>query len=288
MISDNKELRIAVPSKGRLKEKAVSLLEKAGIKISESGRQLFATCKETGILVIFSNTKDIPVLVAEGVVDVGITGSDCVIEKSVEVIELLKLGFGKCRLSFASHKDSDIINAPDLSGKTVGTSFPVIAGQFCKDQGISDVRFVEIGGAVEVMVLLHLVDAVFDVVETGSSLRAHDLVERATALKSEAVLIGNDSPRNSELRDRLIRRIEGVLLAGRYSMLEYNCPADRLKEATLITPGYSSPTLQKTESDDWVSVKVMVEKKKVQSVMDELEAIGCHAIMETEVIHCRL
>lgn len=288
LMMDNDELRIAVPSKGRLKEQSIDILLKAGLKFRESGRQLFARCRETGIMVIFSHAQDIPALVEAGIVDLGITGSDLVIEKNASVKEHMQLGFGKCRLSFASHVDSGCINPGDFSGKILGTKFINLAKKYFQEQGVADVKILEISGAVEVMVLLGLVDGILDVVETGSSLREHDLVERTSILEAQAVLIGTEKPRDAALRDTLLRRIEGVLLADRYSMLEYNCPADKVAAAKAITPGYSSPTIQHTDSPDWVAVKGMVEKKSVQRVIDELEAIGCHAIIETEVRHCRL
>lgn len=288
MLIDNKELRIAVPSKGRLMESALDILARAGLKFRLSGRQLFARCAETGVMVIFSNAQDIPALVAEGVVDLGITGSDLVLEKQATVEEHLRLGFGKCRLSFATHAESGVSSARELGGKILGTKFTWLAGAWFREQGVRDVHIVEINGAVEVMVLLGLVDAILDVVETGSSLAEHDLAERETILKAEAVLIGNGTPRDPALRDRIIRRIEGVLIAFRWSMLEYNCPAARLEEATRITPGFSSPTVQQTDSPDWVAVKVMVEKGAVQEVMDRLEAIGCRAVIETAITHGRL
>ena len=138
------------------------------------------------------------------------------------------------------------------------------------------------------MVPLGLVDAIVDIVETGATLREHDLRVIDTILQSEALLIGAKSPRDPILRDRLIRRIDGILTAERYSMLEYNCPADAIAKAVAITPGFSSPTVQKTDGEKWLAVKVMIEKRDVQSIMDRLEEIGCRAILETAVSNCRL
>jgi ATP phosphoribosyltransferase len=281
-------LRIAIPSKGRLKDQSVDLLKRSGLKFRISGRQLFATCRDTGILIILSNAQDIPLLVAQQVVDLGITGSDLVLEKKADVTEHHKLGFGKCRLSIAVHKDSDYNGPADLAGKIVGTKFMTLAARYFEDQGVADVKLLEIQGAVEVMELLGLVDGIVEIVETGTSLREHDLLEREEVLSAEAVLIGNKAPRNEALASRILRRVSGVLIAARHSMLEYNCPADRIDDARRITPGYSAPTIQQTGDDAWLAVKVMVERGAVHKVMDELEAIGCQAIIETELRHCRL
>ena len=281
-------LRIAVPSKGRLHEAAVGLLRSAGLYFRVSGRRLFADCSETGTRIIFSNVADIPVLVAEGVVDLGVTGSDQVAEKGVSVVTHQQLGFGRCRLVVAVHRDAPYDAPAALAGKVIGSKFVNLAEAYFVEHGVRDVHVIQIQVAVEVMVLLGMVDAIVEIVETGNSLVENDLVELDTLLEAEAVLIGNATPRDPDARDRLLRRIEGVLVASRYSLVEYNCPADRVDEATLITPGFSSPTVQELRDPRWLAVKVLVEKNQVQRVMDDLEKIGCSAILETELLHTRL
>jgi ATP phosphoribosyltransferase len=287
MIPDER-LRIAVPSKGRLRDAALATLERAGLRFRVSGRRLFSVCSDTGTRIIFTNTADIPVLVAEGVVDLGITGSDQVLEKGVEVVEHRRLGFGKCRLSVAVHKDAPYRVAQDLSGRVVGAKFVRLARDYFERAGVHDVRIIEIQGAVEVMVLLGMVDGIVEIVETGNSLVENDLVEIDQVLEAEAVLIGTSTPRDAELSEQLIRRIDGVLTAARYTVLEYNCPAANIDQAVKITPGFSSPTVAPLQDPKWMAVKVLVEKTTTQRVIDELEAIGCVAILETELRHARL
>ena len=282
------ELRIAIPSKGRLREEAIGVLQDAGLRFRVSGRRLAAACQSTGARIIFTNTADVPGLVAEGAVDLGITGSDQVDEKGVEVVEHRRLGFGRCRLSVAVHKDAPYARAEDLAGKVVGAKFVNLARRYFDEQGVADVHVLEIQGAVEVMVLLGLVDAIVEIVETGSSLVENDLVELDEVLKAEAVLIGNATPRDAAARDRLLRRVDGVLAARRYTLLEYNCPVDRLDEARAITPGFSSPTIQPLHDASWCAVKVMVERDAAQDAVDRLEAIGCVAILETGLRHARM
>ncbi len=287
MIPDE-SLRIAVPSKGRLRDAALETLERAGLRFRVSGRRLFSVCSDTGTRIIFTNTADIPVLVAEGVVDLGITGSDQVLEKRVEVIEHRRLGFGRCRLSVAVHKDAPFKTSLELAGHVVGAKFVNLARDYFERIGAKDVHVIEIQGAVEVMVLLGLVDAIVEIVETGNSLLENDLIELEEVLAAEAVLIGAASPRDPELRDQLLRRVDGVLAARKYTLLEYNCPANRIEEATAITPGFSSPTVQPLQDESWLAVKVLVEKSTTQRVIDRLEAIGCVAILETDLRHARL
>jgi len=281
-------LRIAVPSKGRLREPSLELLERAGLRFRVSGRRLFSVCSETGSRIIFTNAADIPVLVAEGVVDLGITGSDQVLEKDAQVLEHRKLGFGRCRLSVAVHKDAPYHRAADLAGRVVGAKFVRLARRYFEAQGVANVHVIEIQGAVEVMVLLGMVDAIVEIVETGNSLLENDLVELDRVLEAEAVLIGRTRPRDPSLSDQLLRRIDGVLAAARYTLIEYNCPAARIAEASRITPGFSSPTIAHLQDPDWLAVRVLVEKVETQRVIDALEAIGCVAILETELRHARL
>jgi ATP phosphoribosyltransferase len=281
-------LRIAVPSKGRLKDGALELLEGAGLRFRVAGRRLFADCTRTGIRIIFSNAADIPVLVSEGVVDLGVTGSDQVDEKGVAVEVHRRLGFGRCRLSVAVHKDAAFRQPKDLAGRVVGSKFVRLAQAWFDGHGVEDVHVLQIQGAVEVMVLLGLVDAIVEIVETGDSLVENDLVEMARILDAEAVLIGNHRPRDAEARDRLLRRIDGVLAAAHYSLIEYNCPVARIADATHIAPGFSSPTVQPLQDPAWLAVKVMVEREDVHRVVDALEAIGCVAILETALRHARL
>ena len=287
-MADGERLRIAVPSKGRLQESAIDLLRRAGLRFRVSGRRLFADCTDSGTRIIFCNTADIPVLVAEGVVDLGVTGSDQVAEKRAAVEVHRELGFGRCHLAVAVHKDAPFRRVDDLSGRVIGAKFVELAKDFFDRNDVRDVHVLELQGAVEVMVLLGLVDAIVEIVETGSSLVENDLVELDRVRDAEAVLIGNASPRDAGARDRLLRRVDGVLAAARYSLLEYNCPRERIEEATRITPGFSSPTVQPLGDPEWLSVKVMVEKDGVHAVVDALEAIGCVAILETDLLQARL
>jgi len=253
-----------------------------------SGRRLFSDCTDTGTRIIFCNVADIPGLVFQRAVDLGITGSDQVEEKGLDVLTHRKLGFGRCRLSVAVPKGREAGGPKDLAGKVVGAKFVNLARAYFEEQGIEDVRVLELHGAVEVMVHLGLVDGIVEIVETGNSLIENDLVELDRVLTAEAVLIGNGRPRDGVEVERLLRRIDGVMAALRYSLLEYNCPADRIEEAVRITPGFSSPTIQTLQDPGWLSVKVMVEKTEVHDVVDRLEEIGCVAILETELRHARL
>lgn len=279
---------IAVPSKGRLKDPAIDLLRRSGLRFRVSGRRLFSECAGSDHRLIFANTADIPLLVAEGMVDLGITGQDNVLEAGVEVTEHHTLGFGRCRMALAVHRDAEFALPAGLAGCRIGSSFRRITERFLAEQGVDNATVIPIKGAVEVTVLLGMVDAIVDIVETGNSLLENDLVEAATILHSEAVVVGSPSPSDPGQVAQMVRRIEGVLHADRYSLLEYNIRRSSIAAATEITPGFSSPTIQDMADPDWVAVKVLVPKDSVPGVMDRLDAVGASAILEIAVRNSRL
>lgn len=281
------KIKFAIPTKGRLKDPTVELLQKSGYRFRVKGRNLYATCTTAEIVFIFVRADDIPVLVDSGVADLGITGGDLVLERQADVAEILKLGYGKCRLCVAV-RDSFTENSEKyFHGKTIATSFPVMTTEFFKDRGV-DIKCVEMKGSVEIMVDLHLADAIVDIVETGDSLRDNNLKVFRDIGSYETVLIANRAVADDSRIMQIRRRIEGILVANHYSMLEYNIKSDLLKEAEKITPGFESPTVSKLDQENWLAVKVMVKKNDVVDVMDRLEALGATAIIESEIKNCRL
>jgi len=280
-------LRIGVPSKGRLSELAGDLLRQAGLSFSRQERNLFARVSEMPIEVTFLRTDDIPVLCAEGAVDMGITGSDLIGETDADVETRLALGIGKCRLALCVPEDSVYTSPSQLGGHRVATSFPRITERFFR-QHQAEVHLVPISGSVEVMIALGVADAIVDLVETGSTLAANRLRILDELGQYETVLIQNRQRRLGEVADRVVRRLEGVVIARAYSLFEYNVPVEKLAEAEQITPGFKSPTVSRLEDPSWCAVRVMVPRKNVIAVMERLEALGASAILEMPIINCRL
>jgi ATP phosphoribosyltransferase len=237
--------------------------------------------------VTFLRTDDIPVLCAEGALDLGITGSDLISESGADVATRLALGVGKCRLALCVPEDSAAESAADLNGRRVATSFPRVTGDFLGQHG-AEVHLVPLSGSVEIMISLGVADAIVDLVETGSTLAANRLRVLAEIGRYETVLIQNRERRQADLADRVVRRLEGVVIARSYSLLEYNIPRKQLAQAELITPGFNSPTVNALEDPDWCAVQVMVRKGEVIDVMEQLEALGASAILETQIANCRL
>lgn len=283
----NDNLRIGIPSKGRLSDLATELLNQAGIRFRRQSRALFARVKQFPIDIIFVRTDDIPILCQEGAIDIGITGSDLVAESGADVTTRMPLGVGQCRLSVCVPEDSDLDSPEKLIGKRIATSFPKVTAGFLAKAG-GEAHLVELSGSVEVMISLGVADAIVDLVETGSTLAANRLKVLTDIGSYETVLIQNANLRHSDVVDRVIRRLEGVVIARDYSLLEYNVPRDRLEEAENITPGYNSPTVSALENPDWCSVRTMVRSNEIIHAMERLEEIGASAILETEITNCRL
>jgi ATP phosphoribosyltransferase len=280
-------LRIGVPSKGRLSEIAAELLKDAGLSFRRTERSLFARCKEMPVDVTFLRTEDIPVLCAEGAIDMGITGSDLIAESAADVIERLDLGVGQCRLAICVPDDSPITQPSQLDSHRIATSFPHVTKTFLNSHH-ADVHLVELSGSVEVMIALGVADAIVDLVETGSTLAANRLRILEEIGSYQTVLIQNRQQRFPEMADRVVRRLEGVVIARSYSLLEYNVPRDKLPQAEKITPGFNSPTVSSLEDPGWCAVRVMVRRNEVIGIMERLEALGASAILETQITNCRL
>lgn len=280
-------LRIGLPSKGRLAEISAHLLNEAGLSFRRTDRSLFARCRDMPVEVTFLRTDDIPVLCAEGAIDLGVTGADLVAESGAGLVHRLDLGIGSCRLALCVGEDSGIGDARQLAGKRIATSFPRITRDWLAQRGV-EAHFVELSGSVEIMIQLEVADAIVDLVETGSTLAANRLRVLDEIGRYETVLVQNHRVPDAATADRIVRRLEGIVIARSYSLLEYNIPRERLAAAEKITPGFKSPTVSALEDAAWCAVRAMVRRGEAHGIMERLEAIGASAIIETEISNCRL
>ncbi|MCD0460750.1 ATP phosphoribosyltransferase [Roseiconus lacunae] len=283
----NNNLRIGIPSKGRLSELSGELLAQAGLNFRRQNRGLFAKVKGLPIDMIFLRTDDIPTLVAEGAIDMGITGSDLVEEANANVSTRMRLGVGRCRLAICIPEDSEIKSANELDGKRIATSFPSVTKAYL-GQHNALAHMVSLSGSVEVMIGLGVADAIVDLVETGSTLAANRLRVLEEIGSYETVLIQNDRCRDVEMANRVVRRLEGVVIARDFALLEYNVPLAKLADAEKITPGFNSPTIGTLEDETLRSVRVMVRRDEIIDVMEKLERLGATAIFQTTISNCRL
>lgn len=286
-LDSEQNLRIGLPSKGRLSDIAGDLLKQAGLGFRRQNRGLFARVSGLPVELIFLRTDDIPTLCAEGAIDMGITGSDLLEESGGSAEVRMRLGVGRCRLAICVPDDADLKSAADLDGKRIATSFPAITQRYlAKHQATA--HLVSLSGSVEVMIQLGVADAIVDLVETGSTLAANRLRILEEIDSYETVLIQNDRCRDAETADRVVRRLEGVVIARDYSLLEYNVPRSKLEAAEAITPGFNSPTVNTLEDPEWCSIRVMVKRGVVIDAMERLETLGASAVIETPISNCRL
>ena len=280
-------LRIAVPNKGSLSEPATTLLREAGYRTRRTGRELVLVDQPNNVELFFLRPRDIAVYVGQGTVHAGITGRDLLLDSGVEAVEHLALGFARSTFRFAAPAGTMSALA-DVAGRRIATSYDVLVRGFLADRGI-EATTVHLDGAVESSVQLGVADLIADVVETGTTLRAAGLeVFGEPILASEAVLITTGRYRDEPALATLVRRLEGVLRARSYVLIDYDVRADDLHRATAITPGIESPTVSPLQNPDWVAVRSMVPRKDVNRVMDELYEVGARAILVCELLACRL
>lgn len=280
-------LRIAVPNKGSLSDPAVSMLLEAGYRARRRGRELVIADPENDVEIFFLRPRDIAVYVGQGTVHVGITGRDLLLDSGVEAIECQALGFARSKFRFAAPKGT-MTSLTDIEGKRVASSYDVLVRDFLQSNGVN-ADVVHLDGAVESSIQLGVADVIADVVETGSTLRAAGLeIFGPVLLESEAVLI----TRQELLSDRRItilqRRLEGVMVAHSYVLVDYNVHERDLEAALKITPGFDSPTISPLADPAWIAVRSMVKTKEINSVMDKLHAEGARGIIVTSLVASRL
>ena len=211
-------LRIAIPSKGRQAEINEGLLKAAGLSFRRSERMLFARCKELPVEITFLRTDDIPVLCAEGAVDMALVGSDVVAEAQADVITRLEIGGGSWQISVCVPESSSIKSVKDLAGHRIATSFPNVTREYLLKHKV-DAHLVNLSGSMEIMISLGVAEAIVDLVETGSTLAANQLRVLDEIGSYQTVLIQNRQKRHAELADRVVRRLKGVIVARGYSLL---------------------------------------------------------------------
>lgn len=280
-------MRLAIPNKGALSEPSVRMLAAAGYRTKRRGRELSITDERAGVTIFFLRPRDIAIAVSQGTIDAGITGRDLMVDSGVAAEEVRPLGFGASTFRFAAPVGA-MRCASDLAGKRIATSFGRLVRGYLDKRGI-DAEIVHLDGAVESSIQLGVADAIADVVETGSTLRAAGLeVFGDPILTSEAVLITTPEKRDEPGLAVLDRRLHGVLVARDYVLMDYNVSLANLEEAAEITPGFESPTISHLREADWVAVRALVSRREANEVMDRLYLLGARAILVTELTACRL
>ncbi len=278
-------LRIAVPNKGSLSETAVEMLVEAGYAGRRDPRALTVADPRNGVEFFYLRPRDIATYVGSGALDVGITGRDLLLDSGSAAVEIQSLDFGGSTFRFAAPPGT-ITSLADLGGVRIATSYPGLVGAFLEKQGVS-AELIRLDGAVESAVRLGVADAVADVVSTGSTLRAQGLeIVGPVILESTAVLI-SAQPERAGIAT-LQRRLQGVLVARQYVLMDYDLPRELLERAQAITPGLESPTVSPLADGSWVAVRAMVPRDETNHVMDELYELGARAILVSSIHAARI
>ncbi|RLN57109.1 hypothetical protein BBJ28_00004502 [Nothophytophthora sp. Chile5] len=282
-------LLFAVPKKGRLHDKILKLLQGAGLSYHRPNRVDIALCSSLPVTLVFLPASDIATYVGEGNLDIGITGQDIVAESKTSVVELMRLGFGKCALGVQTPVKDAITSPAQLAGKRIVTSFPEVTREYFKQfeaEGSAPTKIKYVSGSVEAACSLGLADGIVDLVETGTTMKAAGLELISTILSTEAVLVANPQSKHQELIHKVHQRILGYITATKYRMVTYNVDDEKLDAATKITPGRRSPTINTLVGGGY-AVSAMVEVGDVSDVMDQLHDVGATDIMIVNIENCR-
>jgi ATP phosphoribosyltransferase len=274
------KIKIAIQKSGRLSEQSTELLKESGISLNNGDRRLIAVASNFPLEILYLRDDDIPQYVADNVADLGIVGENIIMEKAFAVHTVLKLGFGKCRLSLAIPRNEEYISSEYFNGKKIATSYPGILKKYLESNSLN-AEIHEISGSVEIAPGIGLADAIFDIVSSGSTLISNGLKEVEVVAKSEAVMITNQnlSKGKIELLDKLLFRIRSVQTAKSNKYILLNAPNHNLKEIIKIIPGMKSPTVMPLAEPGWSSVHSVLKESEFWEIIDKLKGLGAQGIL---------
>ncbi len=276
-------MRIAVPNKGRLHDPAVDLLERAGLHLVDGAdRKLYADTVDPAVTVLFARASDIPEYVADGAADVGLTGLDQVRESGVDLLDLLDLGFGACRLVLATPEDDAVETPADLAGGTVATEFPNVTRTYFADRGV-DVDIVEVSGATELTPHVDIAEAIVDITSTGTTLRMNRLAVVDEVLESSVRLFARPETADDPKLEQVTTALGSVLAAEDRRYLMMNVDGDNLDAVKEVLPGMGGPTVMDIAGSDAVAVHAVVEEARVFETIADLKAAGASDVLVTEI-----
>lgn len=273
-------LKIAIQAKGRLNEKSLALLADSGIRAEGGSRRLLSRAEGFDMDILYLRDDDIPQAVAMGVADIGIVGLNEVAEKGLDVVRIMDLGFGRCRISIAVPKGDDYDGPSWLEGKRIATSYPKILSKWLCDNGVK-AEIHEIAGSVEIAPTVGMADAIFDIVSSGGTLIQNGLKEVEKVFFSEAVLIGRKDLDAEKLAaiEKLKFRFGSIIESRGMKYLLMNLPEACVDEAVRELPGMKSPTLLPLAEKGWYSLHAVVREDELWQKIERLKAIGAEGIL---------
>ena len=304
-------MRIAVPNKGRLHEPTMELLERAGLHVERTAdRQLYADTVDPEVTVLFARAADIPEYVRDGAADLGVTGLDQAHESGPVVeaagdgsgasasegatagkpglVDLVDLGYGRCRLVLAAPEDGDITEVDDVDGRTVATEFPNVTRSFFESRGLSP-DIVEVTGATELTPHVEMADAIVDITSTGTTLQVNRLAVIAEVLESSVRLFARADVVDDPKVKQVATAFESVVAAEGKRYLMMNAPTSRLEEVKDVIPGMGGPTVMDIAGENGedesgqVAVHAVVDERRVFEVITDLKNVGATDILVTEI-----
>ena len=283
-------LRIAVPNKGALADPAATMLREAGYRQRSDHRELVLVDAANDTEFFFLRPRDIAVYVGAGRLDLGITGTDLMLDSGADAEIVLELGFGASTFRFAravAEADRPVTVAA-LAGRRIASAYPGLVRSYLAGHGV-EADITRLDGAVETAIALGVADVIADVVETGTTLRHAGLeVFGEPLLHSEAVLIRRSGTPAAAQAEQVERRLQGVIIARQYVLMDYDVRDDLVEAAVAITPGVESPTVSPLHTAGWSAVRAMVPSQDTNKIMDELWTLGARGILVTSIHACRL
>ena len=279
---ENGNLKLAIQKQGRLMDKSLQLLRSCGLDIENYSERLLISSRNFGLDLLFLRDDDIPEYVQDGVADIGILGENIVCEKRVNVDQIKKLGFGRCRLMLATPDNSKLKSLKDINGKTIATAHPVILKDFLKRNEI-DAKVIHLNGSVEIAPSLGIADLICDIVSTGNTLLQNKLKKSFTVFDSEAVLICSKNTRKNAQKnsvlEHLVTRINSVLIAKKSKYLMLNAPKKSLEKIIKVVPALKSPTILPLADKEMVAVHAVITTDKFWAISDRLKEAGASGIL---------
>lgn len=281
--SNPSQMRIAVPNKGRLYDPTIDLLERAGLHVTDgTDRRLYAETVDPDVTLLFVRAADVPAYVADGAADMGITGLDQVHESGVDLVDLLDLGFGECRLVLAAPGDGPTESVADLAGGTVATEFPQIAREFFRAEDV-DPEIVEVSGATELTPLVDIAEAIIDITSTGTTLRVNGLDVIEEVLTSSVRLVARPDVVEDAKIEQVTTALESVLSADGKRYLMMNVPEEALGDVREVIPGLGGPTIMDIAGANTVAVHAVVDERDVFEVINDVKEKGASDVLVTEI-----
>ncbi len=278
-------IKIALPNKGSLAHKSAEIFSSAGYRQRSDLKDLIVLDPINDVEFYYLRPRDIATYVGNGDLDLGVTGRDLLIDSGSIAEEIIDLEFGRSSMRFAVPNGSTIVGIEQMEGKRIATSYPLLISKFMESKGVK-AHLVELDGAIESSISLGVADVVADVVATGSTLRQSGLKPIGEVIvESSAILIGRGQRPDYDL---LVRRLQSVVFARQYVIMDYDVSDENLSQACLVTPGFESPTISPLQRSGWFAVRAMVPRESMHQIMDQLYDLGARGILVTEIHSCRL